>query len=54
MEDGSKIRFWHNVCWGAQTLKASFPDLFSIARFKEANVVDYLELSSARPPSVEY
>jgi hypothetical protein len=34
--DGSKIKFWHNVWCGDQTVKVVFPELFSISRFKEA------------------
>jgi hypothetical protein len=45
--NGYKIRFWHNVWCGDQARKTSFIDLFSIARFKDAAVVNYLELFSA-------
>jgi len=31
--DGSKIRFWHDVWCGDQTLKVAFPKLFSITHF---------------------
>jgi hypothetical protein len=38
--DRTKIRFWHHACCGDQPLKEAFPELFSIARCKEAWVVD--------------
>lgn len=38
-------RFWHNEWCGNQTLKIAFPKLFTIAQFKDAFVVDNLEVS---------
>jgi hypothetical protein len=43
VRDGSKTRFWYDVWHGDQTLKATFSDLFSISRFKEALVADHLQ-----------
>jgi hypothetical protein len=40
--DGSKIRFWHDL-WCGEPLKISFPDLFSIARCKDAWVADHMQ-----------
>jgi hypothetical protein len=39
VEDGSKIRFRHDVRCGDHTLKAAFPLLFSIGYNKEACLV---------------
>jgi hypothetical protein len=46
VEDGFKIRFLHNKWCGDHALKEAFLDLYSIARVKDAFVVDHLELSS--------
>jgi hypothetical protein len=40
--DGTKIRFWHDVWCGVQTLKAVFSVLFSITRYREASVADHM------------
>jgi len=45
--DGSHISFWHDVWCEIEPLKHSFPDLYAIARNKEAYVADYLDLSSS-------
>jgi hypothetical protein len=45
--DGSLISFWHDVWCGIEPLKLSFPELYSIARNKEASVSNYLDLSSS-------
>jgi hypothetical protein len=37
---------WHYVWCRDQALKTTFTDLFSIARFKDAALADYLELFS--------
>ena len=36
--DGSRVLFWHDVWCGEQPLKDHFPDLFRMARFKDATV----------------
>jgi hypothetical protein len=41
--DGSRIRFWHDLWCGDSILKEVFPDLFGIARVKDASVADNLE-----------
>jgi hypothetical protein len=45
--DGSKIKLWHDIWCEDQALKVTLPILYSIGRFKEAAMVDHLELSSA-------
>ena len=42
MGNGDRVKFWSNVWCGESTLKGDFPDLFSIAANKEADVADYL------------
>jgi hypothetical protein len=37
---GSKVHLWHDIWFGDQPLKYAFPPLFSIARYKEAWVMD--------------
>jgi hypothetical protein len=44
--DEFKIRFWHHLWCGDQALKKTFSVIYSIARVKDASMVDYLELSS--------
>jgi hypothetical protein len=41
--DGSKVRFWHDLWCGEQSLKISYSDLFSIARCKDAWVADHMQ-----------
>lgn len=41
--NGSCICFWHDVWCRAATLKFAFPELYLIARDKEALVSDYLD-----------
>jgi len=43
--DEFKIRFWHHLWCGDQALKKTFSVMYSIARVKDASMVDYLELS---------
>jgi hypothetical protein len=38
--DGSRTRFWHDLWCGDTVLKEVFPDLFGIARVKDASVAD--------------
>jgi hypothetical protein len=40
---GSKIRFWHDVCCGDQTLTVAFSEIFNIARLKDASVTEHLQ-----------
>jgi hypothetical protein len=44
--DGSLISFWHDVWCGTQSLKDAFPELFRIARCKEARVLDNMQISN--------
>jgi hypothetical protein len=44
--DGFKIRFWHDILCEEKILKVAFLELFSVARFKDAYVVDHLQLIS--------
>jgi hypothetical protein len=39
--DGFTVRFWHDLWCGEKPLKFFFPKLFTIARCKDAWVVDY-------------
>lgn len=43
VENGSKIRFWHDQWCGDMALKEVFPVLFGIAYKKDASVADHLE-----------
>jgi len=36
VEDGSIVRFWYDLWCVKQPLKLSYPELFSIARCKDA------------------
>jgi hypothetical protein len=42
--NGSHISFWHDWWYGDRSLKQCFPTLFSIARNKDATVVDNLAI----------
>jgi len=42
--DGERIRFWHDLWCGDSVLKEVFPDLFGIARVKDASVADNMEV----------
>jgi hypothetical protein len=44
--NGFKIRFWHDIWCGDQTLKEAFLDMFNSACVKDALVADHLELSN--------
>jgi hypothetical protein len=44
--DGSRIRFLHDVWYEEVALKSSFPELYSLARNKEASVSNYVDPSS--------
>jgi hypothetical protein len=44
--NGSHIRFWHDIWFGDQSLKEAFPELFHIARCKEAWVMDNMQVSN--------
>jgi predicted TIM-barrel fold metal-dependent hydrolase len=46
MGDGTKIRFWYDLCCGDQPLKDFFPELFSIARCKEVWVTIKIAVSN--------
>jgi hypothetical protein len=42
--DGYNVQFWHYLWCGDRPLKLFYPILFSIARFKDAWVVDNLSM----------
>jgi hypothetical protein len=42
--DGYNVRFWHDLWCGDRPLKLCYLVLFSIARFKDAWVVDILSM----------
>jgi hypothetical protein len=42
--DGIRTRFWHDLWCGDTVLKEVFPDLFGIARVKDASVADNMEI----------
>jgi hypothetical protein len=42
--DGGRTRFWHDLWCGDTVLKEVFPDLFGIARVKDAFVADNMEI----------
>jgi hypothetical protein len=45
LEDGSKVRFWHDRWCGDKALKEAFPNLYGIICAKDAVVAAPLELS---------
>jgi hypothetical protein len=42
--DRGRTRFWHDLWCGDTVLKEVFPDLFGIARVKDASVADNMEI----------
>jgi len=46
LRDGFKIRFWDDVWCKEMTLKEVFPDLYGIAREKDAFVAAHLDFPS--------
>jgi hypothetical protein len=48
--DGLRIHFWHDIWCSDSALKCSFPELFFLARNKEALVSDYMDRSSPPTP----
>lgn len=46
LRDRSKIRIWDDGWWGEMTLKDDFPNLYNIARVKDAFVAVNLDFSS--------
>jgi hypothetical protein len=42
--DGSRTRFWHDLWCGDTVLKEVFPDLYGIARVKDASMADNMEI----------
>jgi hypothetical protein len=42
--DKGRTRFWHDLWCGDTVLKEVFPDLFGIARVKDAPVADNMEI----------
>ena len=42
VNSGSKVLFWQDVWCGENSLKSQFPDLFRLARFKDATVYQML------------
>lgn len=44
--DGSKVRFWHDVWCGEQSLKFSFTELFTIALGKDEWVANHMQFGN--------
>ena len=42
--NGSHIKFWHDVWCGKTALQESFPDLFRLARSRDALVAHYMQV----------
>ena len=45
--DGSRIKFWHAPWCGDQSLKLSFPELYSLARNPEATVAESMQIQGS-------
>jgi hypothetical protein len=44
--DGFLTRFWHDILCGDSLLKDSFPELFCLARNRDATVADLRSVSN--------
>lgn len=47
--DGSRVRFWHDKWCGEQSLQATFPTIFELARANDAMITDLFVFSSGSP-----
>jgi hypothetical protein len=45
VENGSKVSFWHNLCFGDLILKEAFPNLYGIVGVKDVSVAAHLKIS---------
>lgn len=49
MSNRSKVKFWHDVWCGDSALKENYPQVYDLARMKEASIANLLISSNGIP-----